>query len=89
MKTQLENIYNAASADLEKATGVNDIEEIIGKGLDFYKTLREDENGRYKSWEYCYKVFYDAHCSNNADDDYIDYLCLHLSFYLATFFLQR
>ena len=33
MKTQLENIYNAAIADLEKATGVSDIEDIKMKYL--------------------------------------------------------
>ena len=33
MKTQLENIYSAAVADLEKATAVNDIEEIRMKYL--------------------------------------------------------
>ena len=33
MKTQLENIYKAATSDLEKAVGVNDIEEIKMKYL--------------------------------------------------------
>ena len=66
---------------------MSDIKEIINQGLKFYNKLREDENGRYRSWEYCYKIFYDAHISNNVDDDFIDYLCLHLSFYLAVFLL--
>lgn len=68
---------------------MSDIKEIINQGLKFYNKLREDENGRYRSWEYCYKIFHDAHTSNNVDDDFIDYLCLHLSFYLASWGMYR
>ena len=68
---------------------MSDIREIINQGLKFYNKLREDENGRYKSWEYCYKVFHDAHISSNIDDNYIDYLSLHLSFYLASWGMYR
>ena len=65
------------------------IDEIINQGLKFYNKLREDQNGRYRSWEYCYKIFNDAHKSNNVDDNFIDYLCLHLSFYLASWGMYR
>lgn len=65
------------------------IDEIINQGLKFYNKLREDENGRYRSWEYCYKTFNEAHISNAVDDDFIDYLCLHLSFYLASWGMYR
>ena len=68
---------------------MSDIKEIINQGLKFYNKLREDENGRYRSWEYCYKVFNDAHNSQNIDDEYIDYLCLHLAFYLASWGMYR
>ena len=68
---------------------MSDIKEIINQGLKFYNKLREDENGRYRSWEYCYKIFHDAHTSNNVDDDFIDCLCLHLSFYLASWGMYR
>lgn len=68
---------------------MSDIKEIIDKGLKFYYKLREDENGRYRSWEYCYKVFNDAHNSQNINDEYIDYLCLHLAFYLASWGMYR
>ncbi len=68
---------------------MNKIKIIINQGLKFYKKLREDENGRYRSWEYCYKVFHDAHLSSDMNDDYIDYLCLHLSFYLASWGMYR
>lgn len=68
---------------------MSDIKEIINQGLKFYNKLKEDENGRYRSWEYCYKIFHDAHISNNVDEGFIDYLCLHLSFYLASWGMYR
>lgn len=68
---------------------MNEINAIIDKGLKFYNRLREDENGRYKSWEYCYKIFNEAHNSCNIDENFIDYLCLHLSFYLASWGMYR
>ena len=33
MKTQLENIYNSATSEIEKASSINDVEEIRGKYL--------------------------------------------------------
>ena len=57
--------------------------------MNFYRDLKEDDNGRYKSWEYCYKVFNDAHNFGNLDEEYIDYLCLHLAFYLASWGMYR
>lgn len=68
---------------------MSDIKEIINQGLKFYNKLREDENGRYRSWEHCYKIFNNAHISDNVDNDFIDYLCLHLSFYLASWGMYR
>jgi hypothetical protein len=68
---------------------MSDIKEIINQGLKFYNKLREDENGRYRSWEYCYKIFHDAHISDKVDSEFLDYLCLHLSFYLASWGMYR
>lgn len=65
------------------------IESIIEKGTSFYKELKEDNNGRYRSWEYCYKIFNDAHNSKSIDKSYLDYLCLHLAFYLASWGMYR
>ena len=33
---------------------------IIESVKKFYAVVREDENGRLRSWEHCYKCFYDA-----------------------------
>ena len=68
---------------------MNEIKQIINQGTKFYKKLQEDENGRYKSWEYCYKIFHTAHNSDKIDNEFLDYLCLNLSFYLASWGMYR
>lgn len=50
------------------------------------KNSRNDENGRFHSWEHCYKNFYKARNEKNPD---VDYLSLHLSFYLASWGMYR
>lgn len=68
---------------------MKNIKDIIERGTNFYQELKKDNNGRYRSWEYCYKTFYDAHNSKNVDEAYLDYLCLHLAFYLASWGMYR
>ena len=62
------------------------IDRVIAAADTFYKTLRKDENARYRSWEHCYKCFHDARGNTNAD---YDYLSLHLAFYLAIWGMYR
>ena len=62
------------------------VELIIHSSTVFYNQLKQDENGRYRSWEYCYKQFHDGRNNPNAD---IDYLSLHLAFYLASWGMYR
>lgn len=59
---------------------------IIESVKKFYAVVREDENGRLRSWEHCYKCFYDAR--KNKEKDY-DYLSLQLAFYLASWGMYR
>jgi len=68
---------------------MNEIKQIVNQGTKFYKKLQEDENGRYKSWKYCYKIFQTAHNSDEIDDEFLDYLCLNLSFCLASWGMYR
>lgn len=68
---------------------MNELKNILNSGIKFYKELKEDKNGRYRSWEYCYKIFNEAHKANNVDDKFIDYLCLNLAFYLASWGMYR
>lgn len=64
-----------------------DIVEIVIESANvFYGELRSDANGRYRSWEHCYKCFHDAR--NNPNCDY-DYLSLQLAFYLASWGMYR
>lgn len=64
---------------------------------DFFEALKKftgdplnKDNGRYRSWEHCYYIFNRAR-NNNArnNETYIDYLSLHLAFYLASWGMYR
>lgn len=55
----------------------------------FYSDLEADENARYLSWEHCYKQFSKAHNKENLTNEDIDYLSLHLAFYLASWGMLR
>ena len=63
-----------------------DINFIISEAECFYRVFKDDDNGRYRSWEYCYKCFIEAR--NKNDIDY-DYLSLMLAFYLASWGMYR
>lgn len=59
---------------------------IIKSSTEFYNNLKADENGRYRSWEYCYSHFIKARGSKEID---YDYLSLQLAFYLASWGMYR
>lgn len=52
--------------------------------ISFYDQIVVDEHHRYKSWEYCFNAF---HRDDGKSE--IDYLSLHLSFYLASWGMYR
>ena len=62
------------------------VDLIIKNATTFYNKLREDKNSRYRSWEHCYKHFYDERTNTNPD---YDSLSLHLAFYLASWGMYR
>ena len=62
------------------------VDFIIKSAITFYNELKKDGNGRYRSWEHCYKCFNDARTENTPD---YDYLSLHLAFYLASWGMYR
>ena len=47
----------------------------------YLSNMVQDSNHRFKSWEYCYTVF--------GNSDSVDYLSLHLAFYLASWGMYR
>ena len=69
---------------------MEEAQRVAEKALKFHKELQRDSHGRYRSWEHCYKVFYDARLErkNGETPDY-DYLSLHLAFYLASWGMYR
>lgn len=62
------------------------VDLIIKSATEFYNDLKEDKNGRYRSWEHCYKCFHDARSASTPD---YDYLSLQLAFYLASWGMYR
>ncbi len=65
------------------------IEEVLLGINKFYIDLEADENARYLSWEHCYKIFKENHNKTLLTDNDIDYLSLHLAFYLASWGMLR
>ena len=66
------------------------ITNFLNKLETFENDTRNDQYGRYRSWEHCYYIFNRAR-NNNArnNETYIDYLSLHLAFYLASWGMYR
>ena len=59
---------------------------LIQSSSEFYRRLKEDEFGRYRSWEHCYYCFFEARGKKKPD---VDYLSLQLAFYLASWGMYR
>lgn len=56
-------------------------------GYNCYNGISDDKNHRYLSWEYCHEVFQKNRY--NLDEPTVDYLCLHLAWYLASWGMLR
>src|SRR5690606_14544667 len=57
---------------------------IVDTVMCFYHNLRKHRNHRYLSWEHCFTAFQ----RTNGHQD-LDYLALHLAFYLASWGMYR
>ena len=62
------------------------IDLIVQAINEYYDEVQHDPNGRYRSWQHCYMSFYNA---RHVDHPNIDYLSLHLAFYLASWGMYR
>lgn len=62
---------------------------VIDSSIKFYNDLKDDENGRYRSWEHCYSHFINSREAKDINDINIDYLSLQLAFYLASWGMYR
>ena len=54
---------------------------------DYFNETVKDSHGRYMSWRHCYKAF--SKNRNTTNEPIIDYLSLHLAFYLASWGMYR
>ena len=61
--------------------------EAIQAGYECYDSMEEDPHHRYLSWEHCHEAFRLNRCPQI--DATIDYLCLHLAWYLASWGMLR
>ncbi len=57
-------------------------------GLRYYDEVKKDSNARYLSWEHCYKAFIN-YKGKIIDRKELDFLSLHLAFYLASWGMYR
>ncbi|NME70557.1 hypothetical protein [Flammeovirga aprica] len=57
--------------------------------LDFYSELICTDNNRYKSWEHCYQNFQSTFNKKSLTKIEIDFLSVHLAFYLASWGMYR
>lgn len=62
-------------------------EEAIRGIHNYINETQKDSHGRYMSWRHCYNAF--LMNRNIADESTIDYLALHLAFYLASWGMYR
>lgn len=64
------------------------IEQAIKKTQKYHATIKDAQHTRYRSWEHCYRAF--SACKDNTPDErQIEYLCLHLAWYLASWGMLR
>lgn len=64
-----------------------DISDAIRCIRTYFNDTIRDEHGRYMSWRHCYNAC--RECRGMTDDKTIDYLSLHLAFYLASWGMYR
>ena len=64
-----------------------DLSSVIECGKKFYDTIKADCNHRFASWEHCYEAF--KNNKQNRNDETIDFLSLHLAWYLASWGMLR
>lgn len=65
-----------------------EVKKAIENGEIFFNSLQSNAHSRYKSWEHCFLIFANYKGKKLHEED-IDYLCLHLSFYLASWGMYR
>jgi len=61
----------------------------VSNKINIYNNMcSEEKNRRYKSWEYC-KNYFDENRDKINDPKVLEFMCLHLAFYLASWGMYR
>lgn len=63
------------------------VEKLIDASERYYSVIRNDDHGRYRSWEHCYEYF-SKHRTMPSEEEQ-DFMCLHLAWYLASWGMLR
>lgn len=63
------------------------VDEAVRCIRTYFDETIKDNHGRYMSWCHCYNAF--KNNRNNRDEKTVDYLALHLAFYLASWGMYR
>ena len=79
--------YEMKPRSLIKQMNKKAIDAALQCGYDCYNGIATDPNHRYLSWEYCHEAF--KQHRQKQDEAAIDYLCLHLAWYLASWGMLR
>lgn len=70
-----------------KAINSNVFAALLRCGRSCYDAIASDPNHRYLSWEHCHEAF--RQHRQTHDEKSVDYLCLHLAWYLASWGMLR
>jgi len=81
-RLSMEYVQSKDNAYIDEAL----LKELIACGSMCIDAIHRDCNHRYRSWEYCYKVFSEP-CSLSRER--VDYLALHLAWYLGSWGMLR
>lgn len=82
--SQPKNMKKRVSAEKEPTLPVDEAIRCI---RTYFNETIKDSHGRYLSWCHCYNAFKDNRGSR--DEKSVDYLALHLAFYLASWGMYR
>lgn len=77
----------AANNEATNRAATLPVEEAIRCIRTYYNETVLDLHGRYLSWRHCYNAF--SANRNSSDESTLDYLALHLAFYLASWGMYR
>lgn len=82
-------VNTTRSESITRKQSTIEVDKVIMGINKFYSDLEADDNSRFLSWEHCYKEFQAAHNKLELNEKDLDYLSLHLAFYLASWGMLR